>query len=225
MPAYNLTNSRGVVIDIINVGTTTGDITVPGNLPIEIQGQGISPYGTLYADTLYHLLENFANIGTSPPVNPVEGQNFYRTDNATPQFYNGTKFVPYLTLGGAGGGLFEMLPSATGIDFTVVGTTALFTAPGDGTSWLPTLLVLVPTTTTGPFTPAQFNLQIAAAEDVLENAQLSTPDAGTTAHQYTIQGTTRYASGVETISLEVVIEDTTAVDLVVDAYLFGFNNQ
>ena len=40
MPAYNLTNSRGVVVDIINVGTTTGDITVPGNLPIEIQGQG-----------------------------------------------------------------------------------------------------------------------------------------------------------------------------------------
>ena len=224
MPAYNLTNSRGVVVDIINVGTTTGDITVPGNLPIEIQGQGISPYGTLYADTLYHMLENFANIGTSPPVNPVEGQNFYRTDSQTPQFYNGTKFVPYLTLGSSGSGLFEMLPSAIGIDFTVPGTTALFTAPGDGSSWLPALLVLVPTLTAGPFTPAQFNLKIAAPEDVLENANLANPSAGTAAHQYTIAGTTRYASGVETISLDITIEDTTAADLLADAFIFGFNN-
>lgn len=224
MPAYNLTNSRGVVIDTINVGTTSGDITVPGNLPIEIQGQGTSPYGTLYGDTLYHMTENFAN--TIEPTNPVEGMNFYRTDLQIPHFYNGSAFVPYLTVGGAGGGLFQMLPTATGIDFTAAPATYdLFTAPGDGTSWLPTLLVLVPTTTTGPFTPAQFNLQIAVAEDVLENAQLASPDAGTTAHQYTIQGTTRYASAVETISLEVVIEDTTATDLLVDAYLFGFNNQ
>ena len=41
----------------------------------------------------------------------------------------------------------------------------------------------------------EFQLAVSArmkhAEDVLENAQLSTPDAGTTAHQYTIQGTTR----------------------------------
>lgn len=218
MPAYSILNSRGVLVSTINVGTTTG-----ATFPIELRGQGISPYGEGQATIDYHLLENFAN--TVEPVNAVEGMDFYRSDLQLPHFYNGTKFVPYLTLGSGIGGLFQMLPSATGIDFTVPGTTALFTAPGDGTSWLPTMLVLVPTTTTGPFTPAQFNLRIAAPEDVMENVNLANPSAGSAAHQYSIEGTTRYASGVESISLEITIEDTTAVDLIVNAFIFGFNNQ
>jgi hypothetical protein len=223
MPAYSLTNSRGVIIDTINVGTTTG-VTYP----IEIQGQGISPYGTIYADTLYHMLENFANDTEADLAGKeVEGMNFYRTDLQLPHFYNGSKFVPYLTAGSAGTGLFSMLPTATGIDFTTPGPVDIFMAPSDGSAWLPTLLVLVPTTTTGPFTPAQFNLQIktGVAEDILENVNLANPDAGTTAHQYNIQGTTRYATGAEIITLDIMIEDTTATDLLVDAYLFGFNNQ
>jgi hypothetical protein len=217
MPAYDVKNSRNVTVAIINVGT------VDNSSPLTLLGQGVSPYGLSRAESDYHLMENFAN--TIEPVNPVEGMDFYRTDLQQPNFYNGTKFVPYLTLGSGAGGLFEMLPSATGIDFTVPGITPLFTAPGDGSAWLPTLLVLVPTTTTGPFNPAQFNLQIAAPEDVFENANLASPSAGTRAHQYNIQGTTRYATGVETISLDITIEDTTAVDLIVDAFLFGFNNQ
>ena len=216
MPAYDLKNSRGVTVAIINVGTTTG-----ATFPIEIQGQGIAPYGTLYATTVYHLLENFAN--DVEPTNAVEGQDFYRSDTQIPHFYNGTKFVPYLTQGNGATGLFEPLPSATGIDMTSLGTTPIFTAPADGSSWLPSLLILVPTTVTAITGPAHFNLQIGAPEDVLEQSLAANPSTNS-AHQYSIEGTTRYATGAESISLEV----TTAAPgtaFLVDAFLFGFNNQ
>ena len=216
MPAYDLKNSRGVTVAIINVGTTTG-----AAFPIEIQGQGIAPYGTLYATTVYHLLENFAN--TIEPTNPVECQDFYRSDQQIPHFYNGSKFVPYLTQGNGATGLFEPLPSAVGIDLTTVATTPIFTAPADGSSWLPSLLILVPTTVTAITGPAHFNLQIGAAEDVLEQSLVDNP-ATNSAHQYAIQGTTRYATGAETISLDVTIA-APGTALVVDAFLFGFNNQ
>jgi hypothetical protein len=215
MPAYTLQNSRGTTVAIINVGTTTG-VT----FPIEIQGQGIAPYGTIYAETVYRMLENFAN--TIEPTNAIEGQDFYRSDLQLPHFYDGTRFVPYLTQGNSGSGLFARLPSATGIDLTTLGTTAIFTAPNDGTAWLPNLLVLVPTTVTAITGPAHINLQIAASEDVLEQSLVFNPSVQA-AHQLSISGTTRFATGAETISLEV----TTAAPgtaLLVDAFLFGFNN-
>ncbi len=216
MPAYNLTNSRGVVVAIINVGTTTG-VT----FPVEIQGQGISPYGTLYGDTIYHLLENFAN--DIEPTNPVEGQNFYRTDLQVPHYHDGSDFVPYLTQGNANAGRFNMLPAATDIDFTSTGVVDIFTAPNDGTSWLPSYLILVATDVDTVAGPAHFNLQISAAEDVLEQTTVANPGL-TTAHQYSIEGSTRYAVGAETVSLEITIA-APATALVMNAFLFGFNNR
>lgn len=216
MPAYTLDNSRGVTVAIINVGTTTG-VT----FPIEIQGQGIAPYGTLYADTVYHMLENFAN--TIEPTNPVEGMDFYRTDTQIPNFYDGAGFVPYLTRNSANAGIFDMLPTATGIDMTTTATIPLFTAPGDGSAWLPSYLVLVSTTVTAVAGPAHYNLQIGAAEDVLEQTTVANPGL-TTAHQYSIEGSTRFATGIETISMEITIA-APATAWVTNAFLFGFNNR
>lgn len=216
MPAYTLDNSRGVTVAIINVGTTTGS-----TFPIEIQGQGIAPYGTVYADTVYHMLENFAN--TIEPTNPVEGMDFYRTDTQIPHFYDGAAFVPYLTRNSANSGRFEMLPTATGIDMTTAATIPLFTAPGDGTAWLPSYLVLVSTDAVGVAGPAHVNLQIAASEDVLEQIPVSNA-ALNVAHQYSIEGTTRFATGVETISMEITIP-APATSLVMNAFLFGYNNR
>ncbi len=85
MPAYSILNSRGVLVTTINVGTTTG-VT----FPIELRGQGISPFGEQQATTDFHIMENFAN--NVEPVNPVEGMNFYRTDLQQPHFFNGIKF-------------------------------------------------------------------------------------------------------------------------------------
>lgn len=216
MPAYDIKNSRGITVAIINVGTTTLNA-----FPIEIQGQGIAPYGTIYGETVYHLLENFAN--SIEPTNAVEGQDFYRSDTQIPHFYNGTKFVPYLTLGNGANGLFEMLPSALNIDLTNLGTTPLFTAPADGSSWLPSMLILVPTTVTAITGPAHISLEIAATEDVLEQTLVANASMNS-AHQYTIGGTTRYATGAETISM-VVTTAAPGTALLVNAFLFGFNNQ
>jgi hypothetical protein len=216
MPAYTLDNSRGVTVAIINVGTTTGS-----TFPVEIQGQGIAPYGTIYADTVYHMLENFAN--DIEPTNPVEGMNFYKTDTQVPHYYDGAGFVPYLTRGSSNSGRFEMLPTATGIDMTSVQTVPLFTAPGDGSSWLPSMLVLVSTDANAVAGPAHVNLQIGAAEDVLEQTPVSNA-ALNVAHQYSIEGTTRFATGIETISMEITI-GAPATALVMNAFLFGFNNR
>lgn len=222
MPAYTLDNSRGVTVAIINVGTTTG-----ATFPIEIQGQGIAPYGTIYANSLYHLMENFAN--SIEPTNPVEGMDFYRTDKQLPHFYDGSGFVPYVTQSSSNSGLFDMLPTATGIDMTTTtiddgGTPIpLFTAPNDGSAWIPTYLILVATTATAVTGPAHFNLQIAASEDVMEQATIANP-ATNVSHHYTIGGTTRFATGAETISLEKTIA-APATDLTMDAFLFGFNNR
>jgi len=216
MPAYTLDNSRGVTVAIINVGTTTGS-----TFPIEIQGQGIAPYGTLYGDTVYHLLENFANI--IEPTNPVEGMDFYRSDLKVPHFHDGSAFVPYLTQTNGNSGLFAMLPTATGIDMTVAGTIPLFTAPGDASGWLPSNLILVSTSANAVAGPAHVNLQISAAEDVLEQTPVSNA-ALNTAHQYSISGSTRFATGAETISMEITIP-APATALVMNALLFGFNNR
>jgi hypothetical protein len=216
MPAYTLDNSRGVTVAIINVGTTTG-VT----FPIEIQGQGIGPYGTIYADTVYHIMENFAN--DIEPTNPVEGMDFYKTDSQVPHFYDGTAFIPYLTQGNATAGRFNMLPTATGIDMTNIGTIPLFTAPGDGSAWLPSMLILVSTDANAVAGPAHINLQIAAAEDVLEQTPVSNASL-TTAHQYSIEGSTRFATGTATISMEITIPAPAAA-LVMNAFLFGFNNR
>jgi hypothetical protein len=167
-------------------------------------------------------LENFAS--TIEPTNPVEGQNFYRTDLQVPHFYDGSGFVPYLTQGNANAGRFDMLPAATGIDFTnAAAPLPIFTAPNDGTKWLPSYLVLVATTVTAVAGPAHFNLQISAVEDVMEQTTVANPGL-TTAHQYSIEGSTRYAVGAEQISLEITI-GAPGTALVMDAFLFGFNNR
>ena len=218
MPAYDIKNSRGVTVAIINVGTTTG-----ATFPIEIQGQGISPYGTLYGETVYHLLENFAH--NVEPTNPVEGMDFYREDLQIPHFYNGTKFIPYLTAGNSSSGGFNMLPTAQNIDFTTVQTVPLFTAPNDGTNFHVTQMILIPQTVVDVTGFPQFNLNIAASEDVLENVIAPSP-ALDSHYTYNVQGKTRFATLAETINLDIVIAATGggSLDFTMDAYLFGYNN-
>lgn len=219
MPAINVTNSRGIVVATINVGTTTG-----ATFPVEIQGQGISPYGAIYGDTIYHLLENFAR--DTEPSNPVEGMDWYKEDIQIPHFYNGTKFVPYITGATGGSGLFEMLPTAQNVDFTVTGQTPIFTAPSDGTTWHPTLVVLYPRAVVDVTGAAQFNLRVAADEDVMENVILSNP-ATDTNFSYQIMGRTRFLSDAETVDIDIQQAATGggSLDLRYDVFLFGWNKQ
>jgi hypothetical protein len=219
MPITTITNSRGVVVANINVGTTTG-----ASFPVEIQGQAIAPYGAIYGDSIYHLMENFAN--SVEPPNPVEGMDFYNTLLALPHFYNGTNFIPYITAATGTTGLFTPLPTAVDIDMTSApGTTFdLFTAPADGTTYHPTTLILIPKTVVDVTGPAQIALEIAASEDVMENTLVANPS--TDAHHYfSIEGTTRFLSGGETITLELADPATGGggLDFTVDAFVFGWN--
>jgi len=219
MPAINITNSRGVVVATINVGTTSGTA-----FPVEIQGQGISPYGPIYGDTIYHLLENFAR--DTEPTNPVEGMDWYKEDIQIPHFYNGTKFVPYITGATGATGLFNMLPTAENVDFTTTGLTDIFTAPSDGTTWHPTMVILYPRAVVDVTDPAQFNLRIASDEDVMENAIVNNPTTETH-FSYQIMGRTRFVSDAETIQLNVqqAAMGGGSLDLRFDVFLFGWNKQ
>jgi len=218
MPAFDVINTRGVSVTTVNVGTTTAAL-----FPVEIAGDGIAPYPPIVGNDLYGLLEHFAE--TTEPVNPVEGMIWYKVGNV-PHYYNSTKFVPMLGAQNSTAFGFEMLLTATNIDFTVAATVPIFTAPGDGTSWHPTNLILIPQAAFDVTTNALFNLQITAAEDVLEDSQIITPTL--TKHGFfSIEGMTTFAENVDTISLEVTIPATGggALDLRYDAFLFGLNRE
>ena len=216
MAVYTIINSRGSTVASINVATTTGT-----TFPVELIGQGISLYGPQANTNWFHLLEHFAN--NVEPTNPVEGMIWHNTDTTIPEYYDGVQFVPFVTAGSGAGSLFNMLPSATGIDFTSGGTTAIFTAPGTAATFHPTGILLIPTTVNAVTTPAIFNLQVTVSEDVLENSSIVNP--ATTRHAFfNIQGTTAFASNVDSISLEVTTPATggAGLALTMDAYLFGF---
>jgi hypothetical protein len=217
MPAYNINNSRGDLVATINVGTTTG-----ATFPVELIGQGISLYGPIVATNQYFLLEHFASA--LEPTNPVEGMIWYKV-NSVPHYYNGVNFIPLMGSTNTSAFGFEMLPSSQNIDFTVAGTTALFTDPNDGTSYHPTGVLLIPRSVADVATPAQFNLFINSSEDVLENVSIIAPDMNRHAF-FNIEGMTAFASGASTISLEVTIPASGGggLQLEYDVFLFGYNN-
>jgi microcystin-dependent protein len=61
---------------------------------LSFPGKGVTEYGSIIAENLLHLLENFAFA--EAPDNPVEGQTWYDTTANIDQLkiYNGTEWVP-----------------------------------------------------------------------------------------------------------------------------------
>lgn len=218
MPAYTITNTAGSPVATIGVATTTGT-----TFPIELIGQGISPYGPIVASTQYRLLENFTNV--TPPTNPVTGMFWYDPANGgtdVMSYYNGTIWVPLSGPTTSSSSLFNMLPTATNIDLTLTGITPLFTDPNDGSQWHTTGLLLKVNGTPSANAPALANLLISSSEDVLENVSISLPTADVHAY-YVVQGTTAVATNGATVNLEVT-SPATGGSLEVDAYLFGFKS-
>ena len=220
MASYNLTNTRGQAITTIGVGTTTGI-----NFPIEMIGQGISLYGGIIAETQYHLMEHFAD--DTQPTQPVEGMVWYETDDKILHYYDSNQFIPLSGANNNYAHAFKMLPAATNVDFTVQGTTQIFTAPGlANVTHHPTGVLLIPKLVNDlgspPITPATFNLYIGTSEDIMENVSIITPTIEKHAF-FTIQGMTRFATNAESITLEIVSEATGAgaIDLEYDVIVFG----
>jgi hypothetical protein len=218
---YTVLNSRGTAVATINPNQTTGN-----NFSVELLGQAITPYKQIISDTQYHLLENFAN--SLEPTNAVEGQFFYKvfTDgvDGQPHFYNGTKFLPMMGAGTSYAGKFEMLPTATAVDFATVGITAIFTAPNNGTTFHPTGLILIPNTLTAVVSPPnpQFNLFVGASEDVFSTTTVIGPDVDKSAF-FSIGGNRRFVKNAETLNLEITSAGSAGV-MTYDAVLLGFND-
>ena len=213
MPAYNITNTAGVTVANINVASTTGT-----TYPIEMIGQGISLYGPIIAKNQYRMLENFALA--TPPINPVTGQFWYKSDTKLPHFFNGTQMVPLLTGTSSFAGQFTMLPAASTINMTVAGPVAIFQAPGTAQRFHPTGIILLPVGAVGATSPAAFNLTVSVPEDVAENAIVS--NMSTVTHSFfNIQGTTRFLSGSETLYFDISTPASGGA-LTVKAIVFGF---
>lgn len=61
---------------------------------LRFPGRGVTEYGSIVAENLLQMLENFAF--STPPDNPIEGQTWYDTSTDVDQLkiYNGTQWVP-----------------------------------------------------------------------------------------------------------------------------------
>ncbi len=221
MPAYNVLNSRGNLVTIINVGTTTA-----ANYPIEMIGQGISLYGGIISETQYHLMENFAN--NVEPNNPIEGMFWYNSGDQLPLFRDDNQFIPVTTANSGYAHQFTMLAAAIDVDFTVAGSTTIFQAPGlANVTHHPTGLLLIPKSINDgglpPIGPTQLNLYVDSSEDIMENVLVQNYTLQRHAF-YSIQGMTRFLSSSETINLEITNPATGAgiIDLKFDAIVFGY---
>jgi len=219
---YTVLNSRGTAVATINPNQTTGN-----NFLVELLGQAITPYKQIISDTQFHLLENFAN--SLEPTNAVEGQFFYKviTDgtDGQPHFYNGTRFLPMMGAGTSYAGSFEMLATATAIDFTTAAIIPILTAPNNGTTFHPTGLVLIPNTLAVVESPPhpQFNLRVTAAEDVFSTSTIIDPDPDKSAF-FTISGNRRFIKDAETLNIEIGPIVGSATTMTYDAVVFGFND-
>lgn len=220
MPAYNVFNSRGALVTTINVGTTTG-----ASFPIELIGQGISLYGPIVAQNQWFIMENFA--APTEPLTPIEGMFWYDTDRGLPNYYNGTNFIELTSSTSNATHGFEMLPTATAVDFTMAGVTNIFTAPSTATmSHHTTGVMLVPNVVNDggfpPITPATFNVYIDTSEDIMENHNVLGHAANRHGY-FPVNGMARSAAAAETVKLEVLIPatGTGAITLTYNVYLFG----
>lgn len=213
MATYTIKNSQGTTVATITPNTTTGT-----TFPIELAGEGTSPYGQIIASTQYHLLENFSN--TIAPSNAVTGMLWYDTSSALLNVYNGTSFQPLATATTSASVKYSMNAAATGINLATVSTTNIFTNPNAGNTFYPTALLLkvsgVPSTTD----TAVFNLYTSSSEDILETSVISMTSSGQYA-LYNIQGTSQSVTGSNSVFLDVT-KAVSSGTLTVDAQLFGY---
>lgn len=213
MPAYDIKNTRGSTVATINVASSTGD-----TFPIELIGQGVSSYGPIIAESLYHIVENFA--GPDEPNNPVEGMDYYSSVKKSPSFYNGTKFVEYATATTNVAARFEMEPTASNVDFTVEQTVTLFQSPNDGSRYIPTSIMLVPVGAVTVTSPPTFNLYVDSAEDVMEDTIVASPDTEKAEYQ-TIRGGVRWVDGIKSLKMDIKFPATGGA-LEYNVHVFGY---
>jgi hypothetical protein len=113
------------------------------------------------------MLENFAK--TTPPINPLIGQQWYDKANGRMNFYNGTEWRYYSSPESSLSSKFDMEAASQGLDFTLAATTTIFIGADASKRYCPTHLIMIPS---GPFTatsPATINICVTTPGDVLSS--------------------------------------------------------
>lgn len=214
MSGYQIYLSNGDTLTNINVKT----VDDRSHTSLVLIGQGVPNYGDDIAQDLVWLLENFAkNI---PPVRPLIGQEWYDTSSGQLKVYTGAEWQPLLTSETSFTGLFEMLPSATNIDFTLETSVQIFTGPDVSRYYCPTYLILVPNGEYSATDSPTFNLSVSNSGDILSNTTLSV-SSPTAFAKIELNAQPELVTAGATVSLNV----TTAAQggqINYDAYLFGF---
>ncbi len=190
---YTIRNTAGNTVATIAPNTTSGSA-----FPIIIPGMGISPYGEIIGEDLYHLMENFAN--SVPPTNPVPGMLWYSTVGEL-YFYDGTNWI---LIGGIGSTTTNQLPpssASANVDFTTTSTTVLVTN-NTTMNFYPTMLVIEPDSAITATGNALFNLNVVNSEDVLENSIIELQDDFF--GSFVIQGKTRMVKPGENLNISIV---------------------
>ncbi len=211
MSGYDIFLSDGDLLTTVNVKT----VDEQGNSSLFLIGQGIPNYGTMIAQNFIWMLEHFSK--DTPPVNPLEGQQWHDRSLNRMNFYTGNDWHHYDTPQSSMGSMFDMLGTAIDIDFTLAGSTDIFTA--DLSNYYTSFLFLVPNgAVTAPVMPT-FNVSVATAGDIVSSMTI-----GTASVSKFSRIATNMMPAIVTPSSTVSINVTSAASggrLNFDAYLFG----
>lgn len=237
MTGYDLFLSRGDLL------TTVDEKTIDNRLAssLVLIGKGVPDFWRANDQNFAWMLENFS--AATPPVHPLTGQTWHDNQTDRLALYTGTDWEWVTTQETQADGLFDMLVSATNIDFTRSGSTPIFTVTDRSKEYFPMELLLVMRGATTATHPAVINVSTLVDGDIVSSTSIPTaPNNGFTrletlslcpilsfAPASTPYGSGSYGkgpySGQSEIASTVWINVTTPAsggDLNYDAYLFGF---
>jgi hypothetical protein len=118
--SYNLTTSDGSNLIILPTSTINTTAT-----SIALIGQNSVNFGLYVNENFIYLMQNFAN--NTAPINPLIGQLWYDTVNATLKYYNGVVWkilTPPFT--GMAGTATASIPPGIAVAFTLAGNQIVF---------------------------------------------------------------------------------------------------
>ncbi len=214
MSGYEIVLADGNPFTTINVKTIDERV----NSSLFLVGQGIPDYGSLIAQNFIWMLENFAN--STPPVNPLVGQEWYDKAHKRMSFYNGSAWEYYAIAENSSAALFDMATGTQNLDFTVTGTTAIFTGLDPSKKYCATYLVMIPR---GFFTAthsATINLSVISTGDVLASVVIPIISSNNFV-KLMMNVEPQIIIGTNTLNLNITTAATDGL-LNYDVYVFGF---
>jgi hypothetical protein len=165
------------------------------------------------------MLENFS--APTPPINPLIGQMWHDRFHNRMNFFGGSAWTALISQRTTLDGAFDMLDTASGVDFTTAGTIPVFTAPDLTQTYIPTLLMLIPLE---PITATSMPMIEVSAEtpgDILSSMSLMLSGNSDFA-QLPANECARIINKVNQTAFINITTPASGGSFVCDVYLFGF---